>query len=129
VPPSVSTTVMVLAAPVAVPDNTSRAPSVAVMTLALTPGLLGAALIAAAIPASVSLDESMLIEVEEPPTVIDRVPVPTTASAPAATGAEVSVCDVARFCTASEYCPATALEVVLAEAMLGSATVASKPAS
>jgi hypothetical protein len=50
--------------------------------------------------------------------------VPMTVS-PLATGAEVSVAAVARFCTSREYCPGTALESVLAEAMVLSATVAS----
>ncbi len=69
----------------------------------------------------------MLIEVEAPPTAIDKVPVPTT-EVELGTGCEVSVADVARFCTSSEYCPAAAPELVLADAMVLSATVASKPA-
>ena len=72
------------------------------MMLALTPGLFGAALIAAAIPAGVSLVESMLIEAVEPPTAIVKVPVPT-AEVALATGSDVSVAAVARFCTESEY--------------------------
>ena len=45
------------------------------------------------------------------------------------TGAEVRVAAVARLLTSREYWPATASEVVVAEAMVLSATVASKPAS
>jgi hypothetical protein len=41
---------------------------------------------------------------------------------------DVSVVEVARFCTANEYVPATAVEEAVAEAMLVSATVASNPA-
>ncbi len=49
------------------------------ITLALTPGLFGAELMAAAMPASVLLVESMVIAVDEPPTEMVRVPVPTAA--------------------------------------------------
>ncbi len=52
-----------------------------------------------------------------------NVPVPI--SVPLATGAELSDAAVARFCTSREYCPGTASELVLAEAMVLSATVAS----
>jgi hypothetical protein len=45
-------TVMAFAAPVAVPVRTNRDPSVAVMMLAVTPGLFAAELIAAAMPDS-----------------------------------------------------------------------------
>ena len=51
------------------------------MMLAVTPGLFGAELIAEAMPASVLLVESMVIEVEAPPTAMVSVPVPTTAAA------------------------------------------------
>src|ERR1019366_10490345 len=63
-------TVTVFPAPVVVPDNTNRAPSEAVMMLALTPGLFGAELMAAAMPASVLSVESMLIEVDDAPTAV-----------------------------------------------------------
>src|SRR5208337_2498780 len=51
-----------LAAPVAVPAMTSRAPAVVVMMLAATPGLLLAELIAEAMPANVLSVESMLTD-------------------------------------------------------------------
>ncbi len=114
-----------LAAPVAVPVSTSRAPAVVVITLAVTPGLLGAALMAEAMPDRVSLLESMVIEVEALPTAsVERTGADRRVS-PLATGAEVSVAAVARFCTSSEYWPGAASELVLAEAMVLSATVAS----
>src|SRR5208282_4184064 len=91
-------TVIEFAAPVVVPDSTSLAPSVAVMMLALTPGLFGAELIAAAMPASVLSVESMLIEVDDVPTAIVNVPVPTGVPE-LATGCEVSEAAVATFCT------------------------------
>ena len=47
-----------------------------VITLAVTPGLFGAALMADAMPDSVSSVESMVIEVEEAPTAMFSVPVP-----------------------------------------------------
>ena len=122
-------TVMALAAPVAVPASTRRDPVVEVMMLAVTPGLLDAELIAAAMPASELLVESMVIAVDAPPTAMVRVPVPTAAALPANTGFEVKVAEVARLFTCSEYWPATASEVVVAVAMLLSATVAANPAN
>ena len=68
---------MLLDAPVAVPDSTKREPSEEVMTLALTPGLFEAELIALAIPCSVSLLESMVIAVDAAPKLMLSVPVPT----------------------------------------------------
>ena len=88
------------------------------------PGLLGAELMAVAMPESVSLVESMVIDVEAAPTAMFNVPVPMVVS-PLATGAELSDAAVARFCTSREYWPGTASELVLAEAMVLSATVAS----
>jgi hypothetical protein len=114
---------MAFDAPVVVPVNTSRDPAVVEMTLAVTPGLSVALLIAEAMPESVSSVESMEMEVEALPTVKVSVPVPT-AVLPLATGAEVSVAAVARFCTSREYCPGTAVESVVAEAMVLSPTVA-----
>ena len=101
-PPEVLT-VMALAAPVAVPAMTSRAPAVVEMMLAVTPGLLSAELIAAAMPASVLSVESILIDVEAPPTAIVRVPVPTTVEEPPTNGLDVSVAGVARLFTSREY--------------------------
>jgi hypothetical protein len=72
--------------------------------------------------------ESMLIESEVPPTEIVSVPVPMV-EVEAETGLEVSVAAVARFCTESVYWPATAPVDAVAEATVGSPTVASKPAS
>ena len=60
-----------------VPVNTRREPSVVVITLALTPGLFGAELMAAAMPASVLLVVSMVMSAERPPTAIVNVPLPT----------------------------------------------------
>jgi hypothetical protein len=116
---------MLFDVPVAVPESTSRWPSDAEITLALTPGLLEAEFIAFAIPCSVLSLESTLIEMADVPTLILSAPVPTVAPVPA-TGAEVSVCALARFCTASEYVPATAPEVAVAVATVLSATLASK---
>src|SRR5277367_3551024 len=98
------------------------------MTLAVTPELLAAELIADAIPASVLLVESTLIDVVEPPTAIVKVPVPTVEFA-LAMGCEVRLAEVARLFTCREYWPATATEDAVAEAMVLSATVASNPAS
>ena len=95
-------TVIALPAPVVVPVSTSRAPSVAVMMVALTPGLFGAALIAEAMPASVLSVGSMLMVAEELPTLMVKLPVPIGV-AELATAAEVSCVAVARFCTVSEY--------------------------
>ncbi len=118
---------MAFAAPVAVPAMTSRAPAVVVMMLAVTPGLLLAELIAEAMPARVLSVVSMLIDVEAPPTAIVRIPVPTTVEEPPSNGLDVRVADVARLFTSREYWPATAPEVVLADAMVLSATVALRP--
>ena len=70
---------MALAAPVAVLDKTNREPAEVVRMLAVTPGLLVDPLIAAAIPASVLLVESMTIEALDPPTAMFKVPVPIVA--------------------------------------------------
>ena len=83
-----------MAAPVLVPVSTSREPPVVVITLALTPAF-GAELMAAAMPERVLLVESMAMSVEEPPTEIVRVPVPTAAVADR--GAEVAVATVASY--------------------------------
>ncbi len=91
-------TLIVLAAPVAVPDNTRRAPAVVVMILALTPGLFGALLMAATIPCRVLFVLSMVIDVDAPPTTMLRVPVPMLEVA-LATGCEDRLAAVARFCT------------------------------
>jgi hypothetical protein len=118
---------MAFETPVAVPDKTSREPSVEVMMLALTPGLLGDPLMAAAMPASVlSLDVMAMVD-EVPPTLIVKLPVPIVVFE-LVTGAEVKVAALARFCTANVYVPATAVEEAVAVAMLVSPTVASKPA-
>src|ERR1700733_6264061 len=121
-------TVIAFAAPVAVPVRISREPDVVVMMLAVTPGLLGAELISAAMPASELLVVSMVIAIELEPTATVSVPVPT-AVAELARCAEVIVADVARLFTCNEYWPATPSEVVVAVAMLGSATVAANPAN
>jgi hypothetical protein len=98
---------MAFETPVAVPDKTSREPSVEVMMLALTPGLLGDPLMAAAMPASVlSLDVMAMVD-EVPPTLIVKLPVPIVVFE-LVTGAEVKVAALARFCTANVYVPATA---------------------
>src|SRR3984885_1000188 len=125
-PPDV-VAVMALAAPVAELDSTNREPSEAVRMLAVTPGLFGAALIAAAIPASVLSFVPMAIEEDAPLTVRVRVPVPI-AVLELATGAEVRVAEVAKFLTSREYWPAAASEDAVAEAMVVSPTVASYPA-
>src|ERR1700675_3841779 len=122
-------TVMALAAPVAVPAMTSRAPAVVVMMLAVTPGLLLAELMAEAMPARVLWVVSILIDVEAPPTAIVRVPVPTTVVEPPTNAWDVSVAGVARLFTCREYWPATASALVVADAMFLSATVAAKPAN
>ena len=83
------------------PEITSLEPAVVVRMLAVTPGLSGAALMAAAIPASVSLLESTLMVDVAPPTLIASVPVPIAVVEPA-TAAEVRVAEVARFWTSSE---------------------------
>ena len=98
------------------------------MMLALTPGLFGAELIAAAIPASVLSVESMLTVVDELPTAIVNVPVPMVVPDDA-TGWEVSDAAVARFFTSKEYVPATAPAAALAVATVLSATAALNPAS
>ena len=92
------------------------------MTLAVTPGLFGAELIAEAMPESVSLLESMVMEVEAAPTPTVSVPVPIVLEL--ATAFDVREAAVARFWTSSEYWPSTAFELVVAEAMVLSATVA-----
>jgi hypothetical protein len=125
--PPEGVTVRVLAAPVLVPVSTRREPSVVVMMLAVTPGLLVAELMAEAMPARVSLPEPMVIVVEALPTAMVNVPVPIAAVLDS--GAEVNVAAVARWLTCREYWPATASDVVVAEAMLLSATVASNPAN
>jgi hypothetical protein len=71
------------------------------MTLAVTPGLFGAELIAEAMPASVLSVESMLIDVDALPTAMVRVPVPIAVDE-LATCAEVCVSAVARLPTSSE---------------------------
>jgi hypothetical protein len=118
---------MAFEAPVAVPDKTSREPSVEVMMLALTPGLLVAPLMAAAIPASVLSLEVIAMVADVPPTLIVKLPVPMVVLE-LVTGAEVRVAALARFCTANVYVPATASEDAVAVAMLVSPTVASNPA-
>jgi hypothetical protein len=120
-------TVIAFPVPVVVPVSTNLAPSDAVMMLALTPGFFDAPLMAAAIPASVSSVESMLIGTDAPPTAIVKVPVPIVVPE-LATGAEVSVAAVARFCTAKVYVPATAPVPALADAMVVSPTVPVNPA-
>src|SRR5882757_3039962 len=121
-------TVMAFAAPVAVPVRINRDPPVVVIMLAVTPGLFAAELISAAMPDSELLVESMVREMERDPTATVSVPVPT-AAATLACGLEVSVAEVARLFTCSEYWPATAFEDVVAVAMFLSATVALKPAN
>src|ERR1700677_192196 len=121
-------TVIAFAAPVEVPEMTRRAPPEVLMTLAVTPGLFDAELMAEAMPETVSSLESMVIEVDAPPTASVNVPVPI--AAPALENAcEVREAAVARFWTSKEYVPGTASESVVAEAMVLSATVASYPAS
>ena len=95
--------------------------------LALTPGLFGAALMAAAIPARVLSLESMVIGAETPPTESVSVPVPM-ATAEFATGVEDRLAAVARFCTSREYVAGIAPEVADAVATVVSATVAVRPA-
>ncbi len=70
-----------------------------VITLALTP-TFGAELMAEAMPASVLLVESMVIAVDELPTAMVSVPVPTAAVLDR--GAEVAVATVARLFTSKE---------------------------
>ena len=82
-----------------VPVSTKREPPVVVITLALTPAL-GVELMAAAMPESVLSVESMVIAVEEPPTAMVSVPVPTAAVLDKA--AEVAVATVARLFTSKE---------------------------
>ena len=62
------------------------------------------------------------------PTLIVKFPVPMVVLE-LATAADVSVVEVARFCTAKEYVPATAVEEAVADAILVSPTVASNPAN
>src|SRR5450631_1442727 len=71
----------------------------------------------------------MATESRTPPTEICNVPVPTMAVAPAELGAELKLAAVAKFCTAIEYWPVTALDVAVAVAMVASPTVAVRPAS
>ena len=90
-----------LAVPVWVPDSTRRAPSVVVRMLAVTPGLLGALLIAEAMPASVLSVPSIAMLAEVPPTVMSSVPVPTAVVALAKAAVD-RLAAVARFCTDKE---------------------------
>jgi hypothetical protein len=64
---------------------------------------------------------SISIDADVPPTAIVSVPVPICALL--ATACEVRLAAAARFCTANEYCPATASEVVVTDAIVLSATV------
>ena len=70
--------------------------------LAVTPGLSTAPLMAETMFDRVSLLESMTMFEVLLPTEMLRVPKPTAESALATGAAEVRVCGVARFCTASE---------------------------
>jgi hypothetical protein len=98
------------------------------MILALTPGLFEALLMAPAIPARVLSLEEMAMVADVEPTLIVKFPVPTVV-AELVNAADVSVVEVARFCTANEYVPATAVAEAVADAMLVSPTVASNPAN
>jgi hypothetical protein len=117
-----------LEAPVAVPDSTNREPKLVVRMLALTPGLLVALLIAATMPCRLLSLGSMAIEVDAPPTLIVKVPVPITVVS-VATGCEARLAAVAKLVTCSEYWAGTASEVAVAEAMVVSARLAVRPAN
>src|SRR5471032_457110 len=96
-PVGVASTEIPFATPVVDECSTRCVPSVPVITVALTPGLPEAELIAAAMPVSVLFDESILIETSEPPTESFSVPVPSASLAPNAP--EVILCDVAMLVT------------------------------
>src|SRR5258708_19157859 len=99
-------TVMAFAAPVAVPVRINRDPPMVVIMLAVTPGLFAAELIAAAMPDSELLVESMVREMERDPTATVRVPVPT-AAATLACGLEVSVAEGAKLPDLKRELPGT----------------------
>src|ERR1700681_471299 len=114
---------MALAAPVAAPDSTSRAPSAVVRIVAVTPGLSAALLMASAIPDRVLFEVSMLRALDLPPTAIVKVPVPNVGFA-----AEDRLAAVAKFCTVREYCAGIAAVVADAVAIVRSPMVAVRPA-
>ncbi len=116
-----------MAVPVAVPDSTSREPSVVVKTLAVTPGLFTAPLIAAAMPDKVLSVESMFMVAEFPPTAMTNAPVPTAVFAPA-NALDERLAAVARFCTVREYWAGMASDVAEAVAMVSSPRLTMRPA-
>ena len=93
-------TLTVFDAPVAVERRTRCAPSVPVTTVAVTPGLFAAELIALAMPLTVLFDDVMGTLIEWPPTEIFIVPVPSAVVLPNA--ADESVCALAICVTATE---------------------------